>query len=205
MPPARSSRNFAGRMTRPLSSSFGVCVPSSIGHHPHSFRPTRGAPHFTPLPSTFLRSLWGESRVGRRRNEETPVITRNHGGGAEWRKSGGPVEDRGGREHEKSPDAVHPGFFSGATAGSALVLASVPSVVHAVHEGGVAGARVARRGIRGRQGAGASNRGEGEDRAAEHGEEGDDAEDDAADGSELPARGHGGDEPTDSGEQQQGA
>src|SRR5690606_13426971 len=65
---------------------------------PPFVRPTRGAPHFTPLLSTFLRQflliLGHLSRTVR----ETPVITRVTGVEEKWRERGG----TGARRHEKA-------------------------------------------------------------------------------------------------------
>src|SRR5262249_8309828 len=58
-PPASASRNFAGNVNRPLSSSRGVCVPRNTATHlPASGGPAMGhpcaprsptLPHFSPL------------------------------------------------------------------------------------------------------------------------------------------------------------
>src|SRR6185312_12393190 len=149
-PAPRSSRNFAGRMTRPLSSSFGLCVPSNIAGSPPFVRPPEVCRHFTPLSSTSppprVDFLLGPSpRAQKNTDPEVGVVVR-------------PVS----------------------AGGSAALLATIPSVVHAVHEGGCGLARGSGSGRAALERA--AHRGDGEDDPAEHQNEADHTDNDEGNG-----------------------
>src|SRR3954464_2574061 len=82
-PPASSSRNFAGRISRPLSSRRGVGVPRNIGSIPLAPVAVRGPPvkfgpagspcHCAPLYSTSLHPQPESRRPRTGFADETPA------------------------------------------------------------------------------------------------------------------------------------